>query len=130
MKRYYTVEIPPDFRIFEKEFGIEGIQYKKDNFQKVCKHKADLTFSLKHDSRNPKDANAIAIIAKRGGLFGGVEKPIGFVPAKISSYIADTGLLKSLMIRPKRSNVSDEGLIEFTFDILGPKDKYAQYNSV
>jgi len=129
MKKYYSIEIPSDFRIFEPEFGIEGIQYKRDNFLAVSKKGTELTFSMKHDSKNPKDANAIAIIAKRPGFFGGVEKPIGFVPAKLASYIADTGLLKSLVIRPKRSFVSDD-VIDFSFDILGPKDKYAQYKSV
>ena len=129
MKKYYSIEIPEDFRIFESEFGIEGIQYKRENFLSLSKKGTELTFFMKHDAKNPKDANAIAIIAKRKGFFGDVEKPIGFVPAKISSYIADTGLLNSLVIRPKRSFVDDD-VIDFSFDILGPKDKYTQYKSV
>ncbi|RVU86302.1 hypothetical protein EOL70_02310 [Leucothrix sargassi] len=130
MKRYYDVEIPKNHRIYEQEFGIEGIQYKKDNFHAVNTPGAKLVFALKRDKKNPKDANAISIIAIKKGFFWDTEKPIGYVPAKIAAYIADTGLIKSLVIRPKRSYVSDDGFIEFSFDILGPKDKYDQYKSV
>jgi hypothetical protein len=130
IKEYYNVEIPEGYRIFEKEFEISGIQYKKENLIKVMKKGALVEFSLRHDPQNPKDKNAIEVIAKRKGFFGKVEKSIGFIPAKISSHIADTKLISKLLIRPKRLYISEKGFVEYIIDLLGPKDLYEQYKNI
>ncbi|PWQ96001.1 hypothetical protein [Leucothrix arctica] len=129
MKEYFNFEIPENFRVYEKEFGIEGIQDKKDNFMKVLKKDAVVAFTLRADPTNPNDPNAIAIFAKRKGFFGQVERPIGYLPKKISSHILKTELLSFLMIRPRKLYIGDDNYIGFSFDILGRKDTFKQYKN-
>jgi len=130
MKEHFNFEIPEGFRVFEKEFGIEGIQDKKANFMKVLKKNAVVTFTLRHDVNNTEDANAIAIYARRKGFFGQIERPIGYLPEKIALHVMETGFLKMLMVRPKKLYVGDDSFIDFSFDLLGRKDKYRQYKNV
>ena len=130
VKEYFKVAIPDGYRIFEKEFEIAGISFKKNNFIKIMKNKVQIAFELVPEPNNPKDVNAIQIVGSRKGFFGQVSKPLGYVPAAISSYVADSKLLEELMVRPKRLYVSDNGYIEFIFDILGPKELYEKYKSV
>lgn len=130
MKEYYKVDIPDGYRIFEKEFEIAGIHHRKKDFIKVMKKGALVEFRLSAEPNNPKDKNAIQVRGKRKGLFGQIDKTIGYLPASISSYVADSGLLSKIKIRPKRLYIGKGGYVEFIADILGPKELYEKYKNV
>ncbi|MEX2495707.1 MAG: hypothetical protein WD448_06445 [Woeseia sp.] len=85
---------------------------------------------MEAEPSNQPDPNAIAVFGARKSLFGRVEKKIGYIPAEISSQIADAGLSGQAVLRPKSLYISDDGYVDLKFDLLGPKELYEQYSKV
>lgn len=130
MKEYYKVDIPEGYRVYERDFEVAGIQYRKANFVKVMKKGALVTFSLRPESENPKDENAIQVRGARKSFLGTIDKHIGYIPAPIASHISDSNTLDHVKIRPKKLYVNENGFVEFVVDLIGPKERYEQYKSV
>ena len=129
-KQRFHIDIPDGYRIYEYEFSIAGIQYRKNEFFAVMK-KGDVTVGMRRDPDNRFDSNAIKVVVSRKGMFGRtIMKQIGFIPADIASKIADSKLFDDLILRPKAYYISDNDYIDFNVDILGPKSAFYKYTNV
>jgi len=130
VKKYFKADIPEGYRIYQKEFDIAGIQYRKSELDKLMKKGVDVSFSISAETNNLKDPNAVQVRGVRKGFFGKVDLPIGYVPAEIASHISDSKMVSVLIVRPKRMYISDAGFVEFTIDIIGPRDQFQRYKEV
>ncbi len=130
MREYYSIEIPDEFRIFEQEFRLAGIQHYKVDFLKLIKKRNEIHYHLEPQPDNPKDKNALQVRGVRDKVFGKLNVCIGYIPADIASHISDAKIVSELILRPKRFYINAQEEIEFTFDLLGPKTLYEKYQTV
>lgn len=115
--------IPKGFQIFDGRLSVAGIEHKRDDAIRFADD-SDQTLALERETNNTHDANAIKII----GVSRGKRRFIGYVPREIAAQIVGSGLVEVVLPRLERIWRTDGGFVDVTFQIVGPKDRKAQYN--
>lgn len=81
--------------------------------------------SLAPEPSNPHHHNAIRVIGEWTGLSGAKREHIGYVERDIADRIARSGLASVIAPRLLKTYVGTEDFVEITYQIVGPKDRYA-----
>ncbi len=114
--------IPEGFQIFNGRLAVAGVEHRRDDAIRFA-GASDQTLALERESDNTHDANAIKII----GVSRGTRCFIGYVPKEVAEQIVGSGLVDAVQPRLERIWRTDNGFVDVTFQIVGPKDKRAQY---
>ncbi|HAL37166.1 MAG TPA: hypothetical protein DCP03_03230 [Polaromonas sp.] len=114
--------IPKGFQIFEARLSVAGIEHRRDDALRFADD-SDQTLALEREPDNAHDPNAIKVI----GIERGTRRFIGYVPKGVAEQIVGSGLTDAVQPRLDRIWRTDSGFVDVTFQIVGPKDKKAQY---
>ena len=114
--------IPKGFQIFASRLSVAGIQYRRDDALRFA-NDSDQTVALERDSDNPHDPNALKVI----GVGREMRRVIGYVPREAAEQIVGSGLADVVQARLERIWCGGDGYVDITFQIIGPKDKKAQF---
>jgi len=126
IKKRVDYESPDGFQIFENEMPVAGVHARISActaFIKGKKHQ----IAWAREPNNAHDSNAIRIVGTTKGLFGTKQRFLGYVPAEVSARIAAGDWFDSLIPRLRFMRISDDGYVEITFDIIGPKGEKKSY---
>ena len=115
--------IPRGFQIFAPCLSVAGIQYRLDDAL-LFADESDQALALEPEPSNPNDPNALRVI----GAARGMRCFIGYVPKEVAEQIVGSGLTNTVQVRLERIWRSGNGYVDVTFQIIGPKDKKAQYD--
>jgi hypothetical protein len=119
----YKVAIPNGYKIFFSEMEVAGLNYRMDDFIKLCRSKK-AEIDMVPEPRNTHDKNAIKVIAIIKGIFWDKKLHLGYVPRDVAKRIADTGVIDIIKIRLKEIWLGDRGGAKVVFDLVGPKNQY------
>lgn len=130
MHKQYHLEnstYPDTHRIYEERLSIAGIHHYRNDAISFCRSREKaIYFDL--DAANPYDRNAIRIMGRWKGLWGTKVKILGYVDADTASKIAALGLQNDILPRLLKTYVGEDDYIEIMYQIVGPKDGYAEYS--
>lgn len=115
--------IPKGFKIFDARLSVAGIEHRRDDALRFAAD-YDQTLVLEREPDNAHDANAIRII----GVTRGTRRFIGYVPKDVAEQIVGSGLAEAVQPRLERIWRTNNGFVDITFQIVGPKDRKAQYD--
>lgn len=118
----FLPSIPKGFQIFEARLSVVGVQYRRDDALRFADD-FDQMLALERDPDNVHDANAIKVI----GVARGTRRFIGYIPKEVAEQIVGSGLADTVQARLERIWRNESGFVDVTFQIVGPKDKKAQY---
>ncbi|MBE0615159.1 MAG: HIRAN domain-containing protein [Burkholderiales bacterium] len=114
--------IPKGFQIFNARLSVAGIQHRRDDARRFADD-SDQTLALEREPENTHDANAIKVM----GVTRGTRRFIGYVPKEVAEQIVGSALADVVQPRLERIWRTDNGFVDVIFQIVGPKDKKAQY---
>ena len=115
--------IPKGFRIYSARLSVAGTQYRHADALRFADG-SDQALALERESDNTHDSNAIRVI----GVERGTRWFIGYVPRDEAKQVVGSGLAGVVQGRLERIWRSDDGYIYVGFQIIGPKDRKAQYD--
>lgn len=115
--------IPKGFQIFDARLSVAGIQYRREDATRFADDSGQ-TLALERETGNAHDTNAIKLI----GISSNVRRFIGYVPREVAAQIVGSGLADAVQPRLERIWCNNSGFVDVTFQIIGPKDKKAQYD--
>lgn len=124
-EQYYKVPVPNGYRIYFQAFNLAGVGFRKDDAIKAFSGSM-VELAIEPEPTNKKDENALRVIALKKGWFRTKKLHIGYVPKKLSAFIAKENVSLNLLPRPKSMWVGDEGGIRIEIDLLGPKEGFGQ----
>jgi hypothetical protein len=116
--------IPEGYQIFEDQIPVAGI----DRRRAAAKHfiqGREQALELEREPTNPKDTNAIRVMACHRGWFLRRRRMIGYLPRSIAEQVVEGGFWGKLKPRLAMTYLNDAGFVEVVFQLLGPKgEKY------
>ena len=124
---YHLAEqpIPAGFQIYEERLEAAGVQFYKAQATAFARNGGALEFQ--REPHNPHDANAIALVGCYKGWFSLKREVIGHVPKEVAAQLAKSGLAAQVRPRLLKTWIGDTGYVEIMFQIIGPKDRFADY---
>jgi hypothetical protein len=121
--------IPEGFSIFEERLSVAGISYRKHDALAFC-HASNPYLEFKHEPSNSHDQNAIQIWGCWDGFIWQKRRLIGYVPREVSKSVVNVGLEYLILPRLLKTYASDDDFVEVLFQIIGPKNKFKEYEMV
>lgn len=127
-KAYHLGEqlIPAGFQIYRDRVDVAGLSFRKDAARAFCTGR-NQWLSLRADTSNAHDKNAIKIIGHWRGLLFRRERMIGFVPAYYAAMLSDLNLVRVVRPRLLKTFIGRDGYVEVMFQIIGPIDEYQRF---
>lgn len=114
--------IPQGFQIFDARLSVAGIEHHR-NDAILFANDSNQTLAMEREPDNTHDANAIKVV----GISGSARRFIGYVPKDVAAQIVGSGLVDVIQPRLERIWSTDNGFVDVTFQIIGPKSSKAQY---
>lgn len=118
---------PDTHRIYEERLSIAGVHHYRDDAASFCRSR-EKSIYLQLDAANAYDKNAIKIMGRWKGFWGIKIKIIGYVDAVTAAKIAALNLQNEIFPRLLKTYVGHDDYVEILYQIVGPKDRYKEYN--
>jgi len=118
--------IPEGYQIFEERLEIAGLYRRKGQAIDFVKN-TDIWLEFEREPGNEYDSNAIKVLGCTKKLFGTKKYFLGYVPKEVAQAIVKAQLDNDIQPRLEFTSLSDTNYVDIIFQVLGPKEKKAQY---
>lgn len=118
--------IPDGYRIYSDDVDVAGLQHHKGAAILFAGSKHPWV-ELLPEPTNKYDKNAIVVLGCWRGWWWTSRRPIGFIPRGLAQTVAESGLFPVIQPRLKMTYLSAYYFVEVQIQLVGPKDKYADF---
>lgn len=130
-KRTFLPPIPAGYQIYARHVEVAGVHHRKKAALLFAEHE-EVGLRLRVEPDNPAEPNALMVLGVVPRLDGGEGTDgihIGYVPREVTARIRAGHLFGVIEPRLTKIYVSDTDFIEIVFQILGPKDRKAEWDA-